>query len=595
MPPPSELLERLSFQIVPLLAHASRKDAKVCIAGRDTFLNGNGIRLPQRTRLSGILIRFPRVAPLVAFGLALAATLLVVISIEHSSRIEQRTEVTERVTALTQDLERRVSATQAYLMSGAALFESGMDVDQATFNRFAATLQADNDFQGIMALGWSVRMRPDQVAAFEAMMRQSGFPDYRAWPQQSDPQTGFVDAIKYIAPINADNRNTIGFNLRSEPARRAAVDRAAESRRPTITGRVRRLQGGDVPGIIMIAPVYEYGGPSSTRGQLKGFITGGMRADRFILASIIGQADSKLDLEVYDQQIDPAHLLFRQGGPIASGTSIIRYAHVADRVWVVKSSIAPLGLLGQTGMLVLLAGLIIASLLLFIVRLAIQQALFDRRQLEARQEQDAIRAKLTREPNHRVKNTLANVLSILSLSRRNAQDLDTFVSDFEARVRALSATYNLLLHTSWGATSVRSVLEAEMAPYFESDPPRISLEGHDTQIAPNDALSLGLLIHELVTNAAKFGALSNATGRVELRWTQSGGDRLLFDWQESGGPPPPDTRQRGFGSELIEKVISRELRTDIRLEFPTEGLHVGFAVPIRQAVAFSLSQARPET
>ncbi|MFM5894465.1 MAG: CHASE domain-containing protein [Novosphingobium sp.] len=549
--------------------------------------------MPQRTRLSGILIRFPRVAPLFAFGLILIATLLVVVSIEHTSRVEQRTEVTERVTALTQDLERRVSATQAYLMSGAALFESGMDVDQQTFNRLAATLQADNDFQGIMALGWSVRMAPAQVGAFENMMRQSGSPGFHAWPRATDPTERFVDAIKFVAPITADNRNLIGFNLRSEPVRRAAIDRAVQSGRPTITGRVRRLQRGDVPGIIMIAPVYEYGGQSSTRGQLKGFITGGMRADRFILASIIGQADSKLDLQVYDQQIDPAHLLFQQGGPIADGTSVIRYAHVADRLWVVKSSIAPVGLLGQTGMLVLLAGLIIASLLLFIVRLAIQQALFDRRQLEARQEQDAIRAMLTRELNHRVKNTLANVLSILSLSRRNAQDLDSFVMDFDARVRALSATYNLLMHTSWGATSVRSILEAEMAPYFESDPPRILLEGHDTQIAPNDALSLGLLIHELVTNAAKFGALSNATGRVELRWSQSGDERLLFDWQERGGPPPPDERKRGFGSDLIEKVISRELRSEIHLEFPAEGLHVGFEVPIRKAVAFALSQARP--
>jgi CHASE1-domain containing sensor protein len=281
-------------------------------------LNDDGILVPERQRLSSILIQFPRVAPLVAFALVLAATMLVAVLIEHSSRVEQRTEVTERVTALAQDLERRVSATQAYLMSGAALFESGMDVDQQTFNRFAATLQADNDFQGIMALGWSVRMAPDQIGAFEKMMRQSRAPGFRAWPQPNDPNARFVDSIKFVAPINADNRNTSGFNLRSEPVRRDAVDRAALSGRPAITGRVRRLQGGDVPGIIMIAPVYEYGGPPGTHSQLKGFITGGMRADRFILASIVGQADSKLDLEVYDQQADPAHLLFRVNHQVRS-------------------------------------------------------------------------------------------------------------------------------------------------------------------------------------------------------------------------------------------------------------------------------------
>ena len=548
--------------------------------------------MPERQRLAGILIRNPRVAPILAFLLVLGATILMVVSIEHASRVEQRTELTERANALAQDLERRVSAAQAYLMSGAALFETGMDVDQQTFDRFAATLQADNDFQGIMALGWSVRMAPGQVTAFEQSMRRSGSPQFRAWPRNAEPGARYIDAIKYVAPISSSNRILIGFNLRSEPVRRDAIDRAARSGRPTLSGLIRLPQGNGAPGLVMIAPVYDYGMADDTRRLLKGFITGGMRADRFIFASIVGQADSKLDLELYDEQVGPGHLLYRQGKSISDQASIVRYAHVADRVWVIRSSITPPGLLGQTGMLVLLAGLIIAALLLFIVRLAIQQALFDRHQLEVRKEQDGIRAMLTRELNHRVKNTLANVLSILSLSRRNADDLDSFVADFDGRVRALSATYNLLTQTSWGPTSVWSVLKAEMAPYFESDPPRISLEGADAEIAPNDALSLGLLIHELVTNAAKFGALSNAAGRVVLHWTITENDKLLFDWQESEGPPLPENRRRGFGSDLIEKVISSELRSEIHLDFRPSGVRVGFMVPIRRIGAFALSQKR---
>ncbi len=553
-------------------------------------MDDNEILVPQRDRLAGLLIRFPRVAPLVAFTLIMAATLLVVISIEHSGRVEQRTLITERVAALSQDLERRVAATQAYLMSGAALFETGMDVDQQRFNRFAATLQADNDFQGILALGWSVRLTPQEIPAFEAEMQRNGSPAYRTWPKLSEPNPQFVDALKFVAPITPSNKNTVGYNVRSEPVRRAAVDQAARSGRPAMTGPVRMLQGGDARGLVMFAPVYEYGAGTNPHGPLKGFISGGLRADRFIMASVVGQADTKLDLEIYDQQVGPAHLLYRQGAPIDASVAIDRRAQVADRVWIVRSSTAPPGFLGQTGMLVLLAGLIIAALMLFIVRLAIQQALFDRRQLEVSHEQDAIRATLTRELNHRVKNSLANVLSILSLSRRNAHDLDSFVADFDGRVRALSATYNLLMQTSWGPTNVISVLETEMAPYFESDPPRISLQGEDALIAPNDALSLGLLVHELMTNAAKFGALSNDTGQVSLHWTRSDSDHLHFDWQESGGPAPQAERKRGFGIDLIEKVISRELRSNIRLDFRGQGLRVSFVVPVRQVGAFALSQ-----
>ena len=504
--------------------------------------------------------------------------------------MEQETLIAERVTALAQDLERRVSSAQAYLASGAALFETGMDIDQQTFNRFAARLKADNDFNGIMFLGWSMRVPSSQVAAFEQSMQRSGASRFRVWPKTSESGSSYVDAIEFVAPITASSRFAVGFNLRSEPTRRAALDRAAQSRRPTISGRIRTIQGGDAPTVLMVAPVYQPDPAGSGTSPLRGFITGALRTDSFVFTSIVGQADSKLNLKIYDQTTDPEHLIYSQGNPIDESTAILRYAHVSDRVWIIKSSIAARGALSQTGTLILLAGLIIASLLSFIVRLAIQQALYDRRRLEERQSQDAIRANLTRELNHRVKNTLANVLSILSLSRRNAENLDMFVADFDGRVRALSATYNLLMQASWGPTGVISVVQTEMAPYFQNDPPRIALAGSDALIAPNDALSLGLLIHELVTNAAKFGALSNATGRISLSWAPSDKDHLVFNWQETGGPPPPEKRERGFGSDLIEKVISRDFHSDIRLDFAPSGLRVRFVVPIRQLSVFSLTQ-----
>ena len=275
---------------------------------------------------------------------------------------------------------------------------------------------------------------------------------------------------------------------------------------------------------------------------------------------------------------------------IERGQAVTSRFTIAEHQWMVKSGVLSANVFSQTGMLILLAGLIIASLLLFIVRLAIQQALFDRQQLLVRQEQHAIRATLTRELNHRVKNTLANVLSILSLSRRNAEDLDSFVETFTGRVQALSATHNLLMQTSWGPTSVTEIVQTEMAPYFHNDPPRIKLEGTDAVIAPNDALSLGLLIHELVTNAAKYGALSNASGTVTLAWDLTQDHRILFNWREEGGPPPLADRCRGFGSDLIEKVISRDLHSDIKLEFAATGVRVSFAVPIRQVSAFVLRQ-----
>ena len=602
---PSELLERLTAQIVPF-AGTPPGVGLLLFYFADLGIAPNGpldgqklvldaVPILRKKKLSEFLISNPRVAPVAAFVLAIVATLLVAVSVERANRLEKRIAVTEQVTALGQDLERRAAATQAYLVSGAALFGSGLDVDQATFDRFAATLQSDKDYQGILALGWSERVPAAQLGGFVRAVLAQGMPSHQVWPKPRGAQ-GPVDTIKYIAPLSPINRRLLGFNMHSEPSRAAAMDRAELTGKPAITGLVRAVQfGTEAPRFVflMYTPVFADGPGGAGQSAVKGFIFSTMRGEEFIMASVTHLAASKLDLEIYDEAETPSRLLFHKGSAIADGQAVTSRITIADHEWIVKSAALPANVLSQTGMLILLAGLIIAALLLFIVRLAIQQALFDRQQLLVRQEQDAIRATLTRELNHRIKNTLANVLSILSLSRRNATDLDSFVQIFDGRVRALSATHNLLMQTSWGPTSVVQVIHTEMAPYFENDPPRIALEGPDAMIAPNDALSLGLLIHELVTNAAKYGALSNASGTVALTWDFTEGHRLLFSWREEGGPPPPTDRRRGFGSDLIEKVISRELHSDIKLEFAATGVRVSFAVPIRQVGAFALRKDGP--
>ena len=545
--------------------------------------------LPKR-KLSEFLLKYPRVAPIAAFVLAMLATSFVAISAERASRAEQRLVAIERISALGHDIELRATATQAYLISGAALFGSGIEVDQITFDRFAAALKHDRDDQGIVAIGWSVRLSAERLAAFERSVRSAGMPQFRVWPL-SPGSSAPIDAVKYIAPLSAPNRLALGYNMHSEPNRRAAMDRAALTGNPAVTGVVHLVRDGTSPGpggFVMYMPVFDDAPVTAAGSQVKGYIYGVMRAGDFITASVVHQASRPLNIEVYDEAETASRLLYRLGQPISSDQAITRKIAVADHQWIVKSPAPQLGALSKTSMLILLAGLIIAALLMFIVRLAIQQALFDRQQLLVRQEQDSIRATLTRELNHRVKNTLANVLSILSLSRRKAHDLDSFVTTFDGRVRALSATHNLLMQTSWNPTSIVEVIQTEMAPYFESDQRKIVLEGPDAVIAPNDALSLGLLIHELVTNAAKYGALSTAAGTLSLTWSITDAQQILFDWREQGGPTPSQDRKRGFGSDLIEKVISRELRSDIELEFPASGVHCTFAVPIRSVTEFAL-------
>ena len=172
-----------------------------------------------------------------------------------------------------------------------------------------------------------------------------------------------------------------------------------------------------------------------------------------------------------------------------------------------------------------------------------QQATENEAALRWFEEQASIRNSLTRELNHRVKNTLANVLSIIALTRRRADNLDEFAEGLDGRIRALSATHDLLTQSDWGTTPIRAVVDAELAPYPQADEQRIEVVGPDVQLAPNDALSLGLAIHELATNAAKYGALGQR-GRqgVGRHGTRSRPIACGSNGAKRGGPPVQGTR-----------------------------------------------------
>jgi two-component sensor histidine kinase len=237
-------------------------------------------------------------------------------------------------------------------------------------------------------------------------------------------------------------------------------------------------------------------------------------------------------------------------------------------------------------------GMLVASLLMLLVRMLTQQALEDEASLKWFEEQASIRNSLTRELNHRVKNTLANVLSIIALTRRRASNLNDFADGLDGRIRALSATHDLLTKSDWGTTPIRAVIEAELTPYAQDGDHEIDLEGPPIELAPNDALSLGLAMHELATNAAKYGALSQTGGKVSAHWRPVSPGLVRIEWQESGGPPVSPQRGRGFGTDLIERIVAHELKNPVELDFAPEGVRCVLTVPVRRPTEFSMRSTR---
>ena len=186
------------------------------------------------------------------------------------------------------------------------------------------------------------------------------------------------------------------------------------------------------------------------------------------------------------------------------------------------------------------------------------------------------------ELNHRVKNTLASVQSIAQMTLRGTASLDEFAGKFNARLLALSRSHDLLARETWQGALLLDVIHDTLSAYPADR--RVTIEGPEIRLGPTVAVTLGMAFHELATNAAKYGALSNETGRVAVNWTVDWRAEPVpavdLTWTETGGPTVQRAARRGFGTRLIESGLARELNANIKLDFDPAGLKCRMRLPL---------------
>ncbi len=194
---------------------------------------------------------------------------------------------------------------------------------------------------------------------------------------------------------------------------------------------------------------------------------------------------------------------------------------------------------------------------------------------------------LVNELNHRVKNTLAIVQSLAQQSFKEIAVPRERMAAFEGRLSALSAAHDLLTQRNWEAASIRSIISAALLPFQCSDS-SVAMAGPDVLLPPQTSVSLALAVHELATNAAKYGALSLPSGQVSIRWDIVE-DRLKWEWIEFGGPPVLPPESRGFGTRMIERALAAELSGEVQIEFLPTGVACLLDAPLPRAVPSSHS------
>ena len=184
---------------------------------------------------------------------------------------------------------------------------------------------------------------------------------------------------------------------------------------------------------------------------------------------------------------------------------------------------------------------------------------------------DARQKLLLNELNHRLKNNFASIQSIAALTARGSPDLPTFIETFQSRLMALSNTQTLLTNTGWESADIAAIFQQELHPYTQ----QAIIEGPTLLLDPKRALAMGLIAHELTTNAAKHGALSRPNGSIKVRWTQPDRNgKVRLEWRETGGPPAVPPTRKGFGSRLIRSSIEGALGGSANLEYLQTGLKV---------------------
>ena len=195
-----------------------------------------------------------------------------------------------------------------------------------------------------------------------------------------------------------------------------------------------------------------------------------------------------------------------------------------------------------------------------------------------RQHEEQLRL-VMRELAHRSKNLLAIILSMAAQTARNSPALPEFNARFTQRLQGLAHSHDLLIQQNWRGAPIRDLIKSHLAPFVEQDRSRVTLKGPDVIVDPKAAQNLGLALHELATNASKYGALSGAAGHVDITWGATPEGSFALEWRECGGPRVKTHKGKGFGQTVLERLTAQALEGTATLSFASAGVIWRIEIP----------------
>ncbi len=480
---------------------------------------------------------------------------------------------------VTQEINRRMTAYRQMLRAGAGMFATRLEVNRADWGRFVSQLKIDEYYPGTLGLGYATMVAPDELLEHEKNFRAVYGDGYQLHPQSTREM---YSAIVFLEPDSWRNDKAIGFDMYSEPRRRAAMERAAAMGRVALSGKVKLVQEAETdvqPGVLLYFPVFKSNLPGTTLAErmqnVRGFVYTPLRVRDFmgeVLKIALPEHAEHLQLQIFDGETrEKQDILFDNASamtsPVPGELTVYSNYGFNGRSWTIRATSTPkfdAQVISRNPELILIVGLATNFLLW---GLAASMAL---RRIEDA-DATAQMALLTRELSHRVKNTLAIVQSIANRSLTNDRSIQEGRDVFLKRLHALARAHTFLLNNSWRGAGLQDLVTAELSVFGA----RTTVEGPPVSLSPQLAQSMTLVAHELATNAVKYGALSNEQGRVSVVWSRAGGApaRLVFTWTETDGPTVTPPTRSGFGQILLRQTIGAGAAAEPIIEYRPAGLY----------------------
>ena len=490
-------------------------------------------------------------------------------------------------------IESNVDLHMALLRATHAFVVARQDnISASDFKAFFVTLDVDRNFPGLRGLGLLGLAENGENAALEQAIRDRHDRAIDLFPPSDEP---LRTPILLYEPLDHASKAGIGYDMFSDPLRRDAIVAALDTGEPRATGQVmlgQAVNSESTPGFLVFEGLAELGqaGQRDVTSTNAGLVYATFRTRELFAAALDRYPKLPVHVEAFDGAPGTGVPLFQSSEPASRSFDedfvTSRNILVAGRPWTVRfsptdafvepaSRVLPLLL----GVLCLLLGGAIAVAARYQLRAYDAVA-----NLNATVEKSLVEKDLMlQEMKHRIKNSIARVLAIARQTAASAPDIAQFSASFSARMQAMAASQDMLTRSHWGKVELGELLRIELGQVFGKDLPEGALSGPQVLLSERITQALGLTLHELATNALKYGEAATRPDALSVTWTVVGAGRakrLEMMWSERAAKPVEPPTRLGFGTRLIDMNITRELGGEIERSYGPTGLDIKLSIPL---------------